>query len=294
MTHITPAAPLWLAARAILAERGNDLLQRWDRTKKSFSLDDIHDLRVSSRRLREALALFAPCFPNKKMGRINSRIKRLTNILGTMRNTDEALLYFGPLVSILPAAAASALQQIVTGLEAERGRELKALKQRLKALNPSALKGLFAQTYDQPLVFSNKVDQFMSIVLYLQDKIAEREQAVHDLLPGACQEGEIAAQHRLRIAVKRFRYRFEMTAPFIGPAFQELLATLKRYQELLGQMHDLDVFFELLAKRIADPSALEPIQARITSRRHELFTNFLTELTADPLDLVGARIREHL
>src|SRR5690242_5285968 len=98
MTHVTPAAPLWLAARTIMAERSNDLFQRWDRAKKSFSLDDIHDLRVSSRRLREALALFAPCFPDRKMGRINSRIKRLTNLLGTMRNTDEALLYFVPLV----------------------------------------------------------------------------------------------------------------------------------------------------------------------------------------------------
>ena len=55
--------PLWIAARVLLYERGEDFFRRRDKVLKTFDPGDIHDLRVASRRLREGLALFAPCYP---------------------------------------------------------------------------------------------------------------------------------------------------------------------------------------------------------------------------------------
>lgn len=133
---ITPTAPLWVAARALLVEYKDDLYLRWQRARKTYDPKDIHDLRVSSRRMQEALALFSPCFQAKSLSRISSRIKRLTQLLGTMRNTDEALLFFHGLASSRQTDPKSAISSLLIQLEDERIKEQKTLAAGFKKLNP--------------------------------------------------------------------------------------------------------------------------------------------------------------
>ena len=59
--NVEGKTPLWLAARVLLHERGDDFFRRRDKVLKTFDPEEIHDLRVSSRRLREGLELFLPC-----------------------------------------------------------------------------------------------------------------------------------------------------------------------------------------------------------------------------------------
>src|SRR5512136_2315517 len=92
--HVDGSTQLWVAARVLLCERGDDFFMRWDKVLKTSDPEDIHDLRVSSRRLREGLALFAPCYPPESLKRLVRGLKRVTRLLGDIRNTDEAILFF--------------------------------------------------------------------------------------------------------------------------------------------------------------------------------------------------------
>src|SRR5512137_642289 len=95
--QIVGSTHLWVAARVLLYERGDDFFMLWDKVLKTSDAEDIHDLRVSSRRLREGLALFTPCYPSGNIARLVKRIKRVTRLLGDIRNTDEAILFFSAL-----------------------------------------------------------------------------------------------------------------------------------------------------------------------------------------------------
>ena len=67
--------PLWIAARLLLRERVDDFFRRLQQVQKTFDPDDIHDLRVASRRLREGLALFAPCYPPRNSTRLVKKVR---------------------------------------------------------------------------------------------------------------------------------------------------------------------------------------------------------------------------
>lgn len=291
MAHISPCAPTWLTARVLLAERGDDLFQQWSRVRKRFDLEEIHDLRVSSRRLREALTVFSPCFPAKSLARLTSRVKKLTAILGTMRNTDEAILFFTPLVEATSGEVSEALQSLLVNLARNREDERKALKYGLKELDASSLRSLLVRTIDRPRLFLVAgVDPLMPIREYFRRQLAEREAAVARILPLARDRQDVASQHRLRIAVKHFRYRFELTAPLINDGFQELLDVFKGYQEVLGHLHDLDVFADLVQERLGDAPVAGPVRAMIAGKRDDRFAEFTAMLADNPLEMLGERV----
>ncbi|MBI5656230.1 MAG: CHAD domain-containing protein [Geobacter sp.] len=293
MMRVEPTAPLWVAARALIAERKCDLEQRWNRAERTFDAEDIHDLRVSSRRLREALVFFSPCFPAKSLDRTSSRTKHLTRMLGTMRNTDEALIFFRSCAA--SGRAAGDVDGLLSQLEQERKQELKLLKAGLQSHPLAPLREQLDALLLEPDLFANeRVDPFTQIAAFAREMIDERMKGVAELLPLATDEKQVEAQHRLRIAIKRLRYRYELLAPLAGSGHAELLATLKAYQDLLGTMHDLDLFAEMVAKRLPETSDRTRLLAEIAGQRHALFAAFSAMLRRSPLPDTGEQMRRSL
>ncbi|HEU5414621.1 MAG TPA: CHAD domain-containing protein, partial [Candidatus Angelobacter sp.] len=69
----------------------------------------------------------------------------------------------------------------------------------------------------------------------------ERWTTARKLEPPALRSGSPAALHKLRIAIKKFRYLVENFLPQYRDAWVE---TLKKAQDLLGEIHDLDLLIE--------------------------------------------------
>jgi CHAD domain-containing protein len=294
MVRVTPAAPLWIASRALLAERGDELFRCWNRVKLSFAEDDIHDLRVASRRLREGLALFAPCFPRKDLARVATRVKRLTGLLGTMRNTDEAIRFFEALGEALPAGETAPLEPLLADLRRERRKERDRLQEGLRALNPRALRIHFFEACNAPLVFAaRQPDPFTPITEFGRVQLTERLTPALELVPEASREEEVAAQHRLRIAVKRLRYRFEILEPLVHGPYRELHQQIKEYQEQLGTLHDLDVFSALVAARLPGAVGAHLLVA-LADRRRTSYATFCRLQASCPLPELGDRLEAAL
>lgn len=291
MNALAADSQLWLAARGLLLERGNDLLDRLARVKQSFDPEAIHDLRVSSRRLREALALFAPCYPPSQLAPLKRKLKKLTTMMGAIRNSDEALLFFAGLTATLPAAAA-AVAGLTETVQQRREAERMALVCGLQQLDPARLRRRFAAACDRLPIFGVAgADLLQPFAPFLFAGLDSRQREIDELLARAAVETDIGAQHRLRIAVKHFRYRLELLAPFAATGYSKLYGSIKRYQEVLGQMHDLDTFALLAGAMIPDPAAADMVAARIARQRSELFSRFGGMQRDVPLDSLMARAR---
>jgi CHAD domain-containing protein len=292
--RVTVETQTWLAARDFLLDRSNDFFLQLARSRETFEAEAIHDLRVATRRLREGIALFDLCFRKRQFVPLRRELKRLTDMLGAIRNTDEALLFFSPLAKGDGERGAAA-GLIAMTLTEERHREQGRLKKELKKIDPGAIPGRIGEICSNPRIFNpNAVGLFQPVADYLLQALAVRETAMLELLHGARQEENVAAQHRLRIAVKRFRYRLEFLAPLAGDGYRAVYRAVKGYQEILGKMHDLDVFRSMVGERVADPAGKMGLEGVIAGRRRDLFGEFMTLQERDPLAGLIPRMRSLL
>jgi CHAD domain-containing protein len=73
---------------------------------------------------------------------------------------------------------------------------------------------------------------------------------IDDLLSLACyvhQESAILKHHEMRIKAKRLRYTMETFAPLYKGGLKAAIQQMKAFQDLLGEMHDSDVWLAFLS-----------------------------------------------
>jgi len=289
------ATPLWIACRTLMAGHEKELFSQWKKVAQTFQEDDVHDLRVASRRMREALALFSPYLPANKSARIEKQVKKVTKMLGDLRNTDEACHFFSELTPEEIAQSHHEIEELLSGLRGEREQAHKKLKKELSSLNPKPLRGEFRGVRNRPNIFrSSSVDPFMSISVYAGGAIMQRAETLNELLPQAVHEADSEAQHELRIAFKRMRYRLEIIAPLLRTGYHELHSELKGYQDVLGKLHDIDVFAEMVQDQLSDGAGKQELLQVIADRRSRLHSSFLERLTSFPIGSIGERARDAL
>ena len=79
--------------------------------------------------------------------------------------------------------------------------------------------------------------------------------------------------------------------PFLPIArFPETHAAHKGYQDLLGKMHDLDVFAGIVTEAGFSPSSEQISLAAIAEKRERLFADFTGMLTATSFEELGSRV----
>ena len=289
--------PLWIAARVILYERGDELLRRMDKVLKTFDLEDIHDLRVASRRLREGLALFAPCYPPESVRRIDRKVRSITRLLGDMRNTDEAILFFTGLSDEVDDVCRGALDPFLASLQKERAREARRLAKALQKTASSKLRDLYQRSINAIALFTppeDGTDLLAPLACFARTSFDSRLSAIGEHLPQARQKGAIEAQHRLRIAIKHFRYRMEILSFLVETDYPQHHATMKGYQDVLGKMHDLDVFAGIVRGTGFPAEAEKRLLDAIIDKRGKLFREFTAMLKSEPLDKICEKVRNGL
>lgn len=294
--RITGRTSLWVAARALLAQRADDFFGRWEKVLKGFDPEDIHDLRVSSRRMREGLALFAPAYPADAVSRAARKVRRVTRLLGEMRNTDEALLFFRDLAAELGGESRDLLDGIVSRYEVLREEERRRLETGLAGLDQAGMREFLARVVANPRLFSPQpgADPFLPVVAFAMESLEARLADVLALVPEARLEENAGAQHAMRIAIKHWRYRLEILAFLLREGYEELHGLLKGYQECLGKIHDLDVFAGIVREEGLSSSVECVILNAMAERRRGFFARFAGMLAEHPFETIGERVRRAL
>ncbi len=79
------------AAGRIILTRWREMMSYRDGTLAGGDIEELHAMRVASRRLRAAMDAFAAAFPRKSFKRYLGRVKEITDVLGAARDLDVAI-----------------------------------------------------------------------------------------------------------------------------------------------------------------------------------------------------------
>ena len=263
--------------RDLLAERIRVLLHRRRQARMHGTPEAIHDVRVATRRLQEVLDLFATALPERERERLRRRARRIRKSLAEVRDVDV-------------------LVDVVGRLRADPGRRtgrgLAALERKLLMAAASLRHklGLFASpasVRSQGLRIEGirkRATTLLAVPVASTDGRTEaaaerfagaRARAVRAALPAA-RGGRSAALHRLRVAVKRYRYCLETLEAWGRGPLENEIAQARGIQERLGAVHDLDVLIEMArgTRGTAIPKLLKMERRRLSARARRAIEDF--------------------
>lgn len=79
------------AAAKVVSVRVAELAAYAEGVLDTGDIERVHDMRVTTRRLRAALEIFEPCFPAEPYREALTEVKRLADALGERRDRDVAI-----------------------------------------------------------------------------------------------------------------------------------------------------------------------------------------------------------
>jgi CHAD domain-containing protein len=208
----------------------------------------VHQARVASRRLREAVPVLAADVKGSRKGNARRKIRRLTQALGQVRELDVTLALLDDMAQreTFPRAALEDVRgRVITAREEGRALMLKRLEKiRLDKLDRRL--ELVADALD-----AERANAWRQV---LARRLLKRAKRLANAIDHA---GHIYAPDRLhdvRIALKKLRYAMELAAEAGWRDAARQLVTLKRAQVTLGRLHDLQVLQTHVSAVQADPA----------------------------------------
>jgi CHAD domain-containing protein len=208
----------------------------------------VHQARVASRRLREAVPVLTSGVKGTKSRKAGGKIRRLTKALGLVRELDVTLQLLDELVAneALPRLALEAVRgRVVTERDARRTVMLKRLEQ----VNLSKLERRLSSVGE--VLVATGSDAWRDA---LGARLLKRSKALAAAMTAAGHMYSPEQLHQVRIAAKKLRYAMELAFDAGIKSASAPVRSVKRAQDTLGRLHDLQVLLTHVAAVQAQPS----------------------------------------
>jgi CHAD domain-containing protein len=216
------------------------------------SAKTVHDARVWSRRLQQAVVAFFPKPHSGKVRRLRRVPRRIRRALGEWRNCDVLL----EMVARMERRARTEAKRRAWALVRDyllQKRDKEALRGRKKLLsrNLGNYEALAHRLIGQP------GDERPEILMQrLSDSVQGAWVKWQAALTQAQETRAVGDLHAFRIATKALRYRAELFYDVGHSDLKPQLKWLANLQEALGVWHDRQVLHQAVAEAIARPEIL--------------------------------------
>src|SRR5579863_110560 len=217
------------------------VLEECARAAVDFAPDPVHDLRVALRRCRSIADGFRALDPDPSWKQMKKAAKRLFDRLGQLRDAQVMEEWVARL-GTLDDPVTVALLQFLAGRESQLKQEA---AQALLQFDQKRWRGWSASLPRRAVRMRPGSPIFQHLAL-------ERWMAAYELHRRALRNRSQVAFHQLRIGLKRFRYIVENFLPAQHAAW---IGDLKECQDLLGEVHDMDVLWATAQQIGAFPDA---------------------------------------
>ncbi len=225
--------------RAALDLRLRALLAHDAGTRAGADSEDLHQMRVSVRRMRATLKAAGPLLDTAWADELRAELGWLGRALGPVRDLDVLLLRLRAEVAALPVDEREAGGVLVAALEAERAGARADLLAALDAPRYPALLERLADAVRAPLPAPSAARGRPALVDLVRAEARKMRRAVERAGPTPPD----AVLHELRIRGKRVRYTGELVEPALRGtkerrSVRRLLAATAELQEVLGDHQD--------------------------------------------------------
>jgi triphosphatase len=197
--------------------------------------EGVHQVRVGLRRFRSALSLFRKFVPDNQRDWLNQEARWLAGQLGPVRDFDVFL-------SDLEQRGAEDDDSVAALTEAARNAHAKARTTAVSALRGARMRRFAARVetwLDGRGWYADT--EIPNVSTFARESFNKRMRKIREVAARA-DELSVPERHELRIAVKKVRYGLEFLASVLpGKRAQRTNAVLKRLQDSLGHLNDLDV-----------------------------------------------------
>jgi CHAD domain-containing protein len=230
------------AGRKVLRFHLARMVAREQATRDSEDPEELHGMRVATRRQRAAWRVFGDAFEPKRTARYRRRLRRVASDLGAVRDLDVLIDSAKRYQARQSRAEAAALEPLIDEWQARRNTARVVL---LSELDSDG----YRRWLDGYLAFVQAEGQGVHAVGPTQphrvrDTMPSRIWSAYEAVrayEAVMRWADVATLHDLRIAAKWLRYTLEFVREALGRDAGPAIAKVVALQDHLGWLHDADV-----------------------------------------------------
>lgn len=249
-TGVDSSLTLGEVAFAVMREQFAKFLAHEAGTRLGDDPEELHDMRVASRRLRAAMQIFKDALP-VRFRQQRDEVKHFANILGEVRDLDvqvdrvrawisgaapEDREHLGEFASVLEKRRSEARERMLEELDSDRYESF------VEDFGDALRRGPSSRTRaaGQPVLAA------------APDLVQRRYRKVRKLGDKLSEDSPAESYHELRKRGKKLRYALEFLSPIYGKSAGKMVDRLKTLQDVLGDHQDAIVSIEQLREVGAD------------------------------------------
>ena len=194
--------------------------------------EPIHQVRVSTRRLRAVTRLFTPYISAIKPREIDRELKWISNQAGKVRELDVIGVLAHERAGELSPGLTNGLEPMWEQMRQQREQAAHQLAASLKSARYETMAARLAS----PIAITVQGDvPFAAVAAELAAPIIRSMTRQGERLPDDPGAGDL---HKLRVRAKRCRYALETMVGLGNKRIEKVLAQLEEIQDVLGRYHD--------------------------------------------------------
>jgi CHAD domain-containing protein len=238
-TELSPSPSVAEVALVVLRRNLLAMLAHEAGTRLGDDPEDLHDMRVATRRMRAALALFADALPARAR-HLRDELGWLAQALGAVRDLDVQLQRVAQWTEEVSEEDRAALGDLLRMLDHQRQDARRRLLAALETKRYERLVSDFTNLLRQGPPPRSAPANAPALVV-VPELLRARHRAVAKAAKQAGRTGAAEDFHRLRIRGKRLRYALEFVNELYGSPTRKYVSQLVRMQDTLGLMQDARV-----------------------------------------------------
>lgn len=288
---VRPADTLAEAGRKVLYRYFREMLAHEDGTREGKDIEELHDMRVATRRQRAAFEVFAGAYAEKTVRKHLRGLRATGRALGAVRDLDVFMEKAQHYLDAHPEGDAHGLDPLLAVWAGQRTAARAEMLIYLDSARYAEFKTEFARFLNTPGAGLPKdhSDRFAPRVAHVLPALVYERLAQVWAYDGAIATANYIELHALRIEFKKLRYTLEYFRDVLDDPAKAVIREVKAVQDHLGDLNDADVACGILAGVLATweqqqmglpmeaRQSSEPLVAYLAAKhaeRHQLLVTF--------------------
>ncbi len=246
-----PDDPMAEAGRKAILFHFERLIRHEPGSRLGDDIEEVHDMRVATRRMRSAFRIMSPYFKKDVMQPFNDELRQVARALGAVRDLDvfidkaqrfaekRAGMELDLLLQAWYLERRDARMDLIDHLDSKAFRRFVKDFHRFLTTPGKGVKSSAEPPEDANALIAYQVRHVVPQLIYAR---YERVRTYETVLDGA----PVSTLHALRIDIKRLRYAVEFFVEVLGPEAKAVIEACKTMQDHLGDLNDAEVAIDRL------------------------------------------------